>query len=129
MNAAPFISFEPDWRVIAGPIIAEGKGLLSAVPANQREHIEWFALSLGDVTVGIKPKLGQIFLGSQQVLQLEGAAKLIWSRIMRKELQVGADKNSVPFFCAYYQVGLEDCNGNKHGWRVYGDGRMLKGIS
>lgn len=118
--------FEPAWRATLGPLTETGKGLLGPL-SKQLELLDSFLLLLGTHTVNVKPKTGQIYFDSSLVLQLVHPGTLIWARTMQKEMQAGQDKNSAPFDCAFYKVGLEDKTGQKHGWRLYADGRMLKG--
>lgn len=128
MNAAPYITFEPEWTVTAGPIQTKGKGVIGKViPISQRPLIDSFKLYLGTHLVTVEPKAGRIAFDSTVVLQLHGQSELCWSRTMEKEMQAGGDGNSAAFHCVFYKLGLEQ-NGIKHGWRIFSDGRMLKGI-
>ncbi len=121
------VTFEPEWTVIAGPLNLKGKGVIgNAIPMVQRPLIDSFKLWLGTHSVTVEPKAGRLSFDSTIVLQLQGTAELCWSRTMQKELQAGADKNSAAFQCIFYKIGLEQ-DGQKHGWRLYADGRMLKG--
>lgn len=120
--------FEPAWRAVIGPVTEQGKGLLSRHLTAQVDLIDSFLLFLGTHTVSVRPKDAQIWFDTALVLQLVHPAKLIWARTMQKELCAGPDRNSAPFRCACYKVGLEDRTNQKHGWRLYEDGRMLKGL-
>lgn len=128
MSATPYITFEPEWTVTAGPLKLSGKGVLgNAMPVSQRSLIDSFKLWFGTHTVTVEPKAGRISFDSTVVLQLSPSAELCWSRTMLKEMQSGGDSNSAAFHCLFYKLGLEQ-NGKKHGWRIFSDGRMLKGI-
>ncbi len=112
----------------AGPLNLKGKGIIgNAIPIAYRPMIDIFKLHLGTHSVTVEPKSGRISFDSTVVLQLADKADLCWSRTMEKELQAGSDKNSENFHCAFYKLGLEQ-NGQKHGWRIFSDGKMLKGI-
>lgn len=114
--------------MIAGPLQIRGKGIIGkSVPIGQRPLIDLFKLNLGTHSVTVQPKVGRISFDSTVMLQLSGSAALCWSRTMEKELQSGKDKNSEAFRCMFYKLGLEQ-NGKKHGWRIFSDGRMAKGI-
>lgn len=128
MSDTPYITFEPEWTVIAGPLNANGKGIIgNAVPVAQRSLIEMFKLWLGTHVITVQPKLGRVSFDSTVVLQLPGSAELIWSRTMEKELQSGGDPNSANFRCLFYKLGLER-NGQCYGWRMFSDGKMVKGV-
>ncbi len=112
----------------AGPLQLKGKGIIGkAMPAAQRSLIDAFKLNLATHSVTVHPKAGRILFDSTVVLQLSGAADLCWSRTMEKEFKIGSDKNGAPFRCLFYNIGLEQ-HGKKHGWRIFSDGRMVKGI-
>ncbi len=128
MSATPYVTFEPEWTAIAGPLRIRGKGIIGkSMPIAQRPLIDVFKVNLGTHSVTVEPKAGRISFDSTVVLQLSGTAELCWSRTMEKDFQVGMDTNSEPFHCAFYKLGLEQ-NGNKHGWRIFSDERMVKGI-
>ncbi len=126
--SVPYITFEPEWIVTAGPLNLKGKGVIgNLIPVVQRPLIDSFKLLLGTHSVKVEPKSGRISFNSTIVLQLQCSAELCWSRTMEKELQAGGDRNSAAFRCLFYKLGLEQ-NGKKHGWRIFEDGRMIKGI-
>lgn len=111
-----------------GPLELKGKGIIgNTIPLAQRPLIDLFRLWMGSHSVIIQPKVGRISFDSTVVLQLTGSGELCWSRTMEKELQAGSDKNSATFHCLFYKVGLEQ-GGKRYGWRIFSDGRMVKGI-
>lgn len=113
--------FEPSWNLQIGEQQTRGMGLLHKPLWPSVDDFDLFSVTLNGTQLIVLPKEGKIMQNLQTLW--EGAkGKLIWFRRMQMEFGSGPVKRD----CSCYGIGIE--NGERHGFRLYADGRVEEGL-
>lgn len=95
------------WKTIIGPLVEYGDGLLSKHIFNNKHLIDTFIIFLGDWTLTIKPKIGEILFDSRLMYKLKEPGFLVWSRTMEKNIST-YDRSDLVAYLYCYNFGLEN---------------------
>jgi len=123
MSDTPF-PFLPPWKLSIGPVVLFGKGLISE---HSRELYDQLSLVddmtyLGsNFTISVKPKLGEIWVGSGLDTKTQ-PGNLVWFRRMYRDIG-SIDHNTGAAMCDFYGLGIDT---ERTGWRILEDGSAIK---
>lgn len=118
--------FEPLWMAGLGPIVEEGRGLLTPLLHKNKELIDFFDVHVGPFKISVRPKDGKIFLDGSIAIQMSANSTLLWFRRMEQQI-ASYDPNGAAARCLWYWIGLADKE-SSIGFCLYEDGRLTQMI-
>jgi hypothetical protein len=118
------IVFLPRWTAKVGPLTESGSGLLPSHLFAVITSLDSFILLATNYSITVNPKLGKVF--TDKTLSVSTSpGELVWCRSMRRDYS--DEPSSRPSYCVCYRIGIKTSSG-RVGYRIYEDGRAVKGI-